>query len=147
VRIHIPDRQGDAAYFGGIRETLTAPGHKLARLQANPLTATVLLEAEGMDVDGAARLGREAELWDLTTDGVPQPMVARAAEPFETLSQRIQGFTGDEVDLPSLIFTGLVSIGVFQLLRGKLVAPPWYTAFWYASGVFARSMGSKKKRG
>jgi hypothetical protein len=42
------------------------------------------------------------------------------------------------LNLPGLIFLTLMGVGVFQLATGRRVIPPWYTAFWYAFGVFSR---------
>jgi len=47
--------------------------------------------------------------------------------------------TGGEVDIPSLVFVSLLFSGIWQIARGNLAMPAWYTAFYYALGVFTRA--------
>jgi hypothetical protein len=42
---------------------------------------------------------------------------------------------------------GLLGTGIYQIVRGNFGAPPWYTAFWYAFGVFTKSLIDKGGRG
>jgi len=37
----------------------------------------------------------------------------------------------------------LLGLGLYQILRGNFRAPPWYTAFWYALGIFTKSLSDK----
>ncbi len=41
--------------------------------------------------------------------------------------------------IPSLIFLSLLISGIWQIARGNFAMPAWYTAFYYALGVFARA--------
>lgn len=47
-------------------------------------------------------------------------------------------------DLPGMAFLTLLGVGIYQLVRGNFAAPPWYTAFWYAMGIFTKSIMEKK---
>ena len=64
--------------------------------------------------------------------------------PFASLSRRIRDFTGSAADLSGLAVLALLTVGVYQIARGNFGAPAWYTAFWYALGIFNRSNGGKK---
>jgi hypothetical protein len=48
--------------------------------------------------------------------------------------------TGGELDIPSVFFAALLISGIYQIARGNMAAPAWYTAFWYAFGIFSRDM-------
>jgi hypothetical protein len=50
----------------------------------------------------------------------------------------LKRLTSGEVDIPSLVFLGLVVSGIYEIARGNLVMPAWYTAFYYALQVFSR---------
>ena len=54
-------------------------------------------------------------------------------------NQDLKKLTGGEVDIPSLIFLSLLISGIWQIARGNFAMPAWYTAFYYALGVFARA--------
>jgi hypothetical protein len=44
------------------------------------------------------------------------------------------------VDLPGAVFLALLVFGAVELLRGNWRTPPWYTAFWYAFGLYSKSL-------
>lgn len=48
------------------------------------------------------------------------------------------------LDLPTLLFFVLIAVGTVQLLRNGLRSPPWYTAFWYAMGIYLKSLADKQ---
>lgn len=136
VRLSVPARRGDAPYFSGVMEAL-AGLRSFDRLQANPLTGSLLCEAEGLEVDELASFGQEQGLFVLQTG--PSPPVAtmeRIVQPVAAVDRSLRAVSGGRIDLPSGVFLGLVAAGVYQLLRGQAAAPPWYTAFWYALGLF-----------
>ena len=64
---------------------------------------------------------------------------------FAALNDRVREATGESFDLPGLAFLGLVVSGIYQIARGNFTAPAWYTAFWYALGIFGKSSGSSGK--
>jgi hypothetical protein len=35
--------------------------------------------------------------------------------------------------------------GIYQIARGNFAAPAWYTAFWYALGLFGNKGGKDAK--
>jgi hypothetical protein len=48
------------------------------------------------------------------------------------------------VDVEVIVFLLLVGFGIYDLLRGDLRRPAWYTAFWYASEVFNKYISDHK---
>jgi hypothetical protein len=65
------------------------------------------------------------------------------ANPIGKLSNGLRKFTGGELDLKGMVILGLIGVGLYQIIKGNLRAPPWYTAFWYALGVFTKSFSDK----
>lgn len=146
ARIRIPDRRGDAAFFARLQAQF-AKWRKWDRLDVNPLTGTVLLAAPALDVPAVARFAGEARLFDLPEENrLPATMARQVAAPVERLSADVRRFTGGDLDLPGAVFVVLCGYGVVQLLRGNLKAPPWYTAFWYAFGIFTKSILDRSSR-
>jgi hypothetical protein len=56
-------------------------------------------------------------------------------QPVAGLDRSLRAVTGGKVDIPSAVFLALLCSGLYQLMRGRISAPPWYTAFWYAFGL------------
>ncbi len=139
LRLSVPARRGDAAYYSAVVETL-AGLRSFDRLQANPLTGSVLCEAEGLTLEELADLARRQGLFAFRPrQAEPSPPTAtmeRIVRPVAAVDRSLRALSGGRIDLPSGIFFGLVAAGLYQLLRGQAAAPPWYTAFWYALGLF-----------
>ena len=64
---------------------------------------------------------------------------------FAALNDRVREVTGEGFDLPGLALLALVVSGVYQIARGNFTAPAWYTAFWYALGLFGKSSAGSGK--
>jgi hypothetical protein len=58
------------------------------------------------------------------------------AASFRAYNENLKKLTGGEIDIPSLVFVSLLISGIWQIARGNLAMPAWYTAFYYALGVF-----------
>jgi hypothetical protein len=140
VRLRIPSKKGDAAFFS---ETKT----KLAQLQppetieVNPLTGSILLCQESIDIERIKAFAEENGVCSINHGGgYSAPLAGKVAEPIVNISRFIDRLSGGEVDLPGVIFLSLLGFGLYEILRGNFRAPPWYTAFWYAFGVFSKSI-------
>jgi len=144
IRIRIPSRRGDEEYFSRVRKSLSEEG-VLDSVEVNPATAGVLLKGPATDVENIISIGEKKRLFKL--EGVApkvEPLFKRIAEPIQNLGQTLDRLSGGELDLAGVIFLGLIGWGVTQLARGNFASPPWYTAFWYALGVFTKSLADKK---
>lgn len=143
LRIKIPTRKGDEEFFANLEDKLTKLRDQMS-VRVNPATGSVLLTAEKIDARSVASFAKKENLFQLDTTG-PQPIALsqRFVQPIGELSQSVGRFTKGEVDLAGLAFLALLSAGVFQILRGQFRAPPWYTAFWYALGVFTKMAADK----
>ncbi len=147
MRVRVPSRRGDTAYFAAVEESLRSL-HGVESVQADPLTGGILI-LHGIDrgaiVDYAAQkalfLAREEEAGKAGGTVLHDVLGA----PFGSLSRRIRAFTGSAADLSGLAVVALLSVGVYQIARGNFGAPAWYTAFWYALGIFNKSDGGKER--
>jgi hypothetical protein len=147
MRVRVPSRRGDPAYFSTVEETLRSLTG-VEGVEADPLTGGILILHRidpGAIVDYAAQkalfLAREEEA--KKAGGTVMHDVLGA--PFASFSRRIMAFTGNAADLSGLAVLALLSVGVYQIARGNFGAPAWYTAFWYALGIFNKSDGGKER--
>lgn len=139
LRIKIPSKKGDDFYFSALRRRLTdCPG--VAAVSVNPQTGSVLI-LHDCETNEIFEYAKKNELF------LPKRLVRRprktlfnsVADTFQGYNRSLKTLTGGEMDIPSLVFLSLVASGIYQIARGNLVAPAWYTAFYYALGVFTRA--------
>ncbi|MGD8664119.1 MAG: hypothetical protein PVH37_29600, partial [Desulfobacterales bacterium] len=52
------------------------------------------------------------------------------------LNNSIRRLTSGDIDLVGTLLLVLLISGLTELIRGNLRMPPWYTAFWYAFGLY-----------
>lgn len=140
VRLRIPSKKGDAAFFSQTKEILAnlqPPG----QIEVNPLTGSILLCRDPIDIERIKTFVEENDVFAITPGGGSSaPLAQKIAEPIANVSRFISRLSGGEADLPGLIFISLLGFGFYEILRGNFRAPPWYTAFWYAFGVLSKSI-------
>ncbi|MFP4284830.1 MAG: hypothetical protein ACLFQG_04685 [Desulfovermiculus sp.] len=141
IRLRVKEKQGDEAYFNQVLQTLRAAFPK-AQVEVNPRTGSVL--CIGVErFEDLARTGWEKHLFQVTA--LPPRMTAikavhcGVAEVNATIRRSSRG----ELDLTSLVFLTLIGTGIYQVIRGNVGLPPWYTAFWYALGVCTKSVSDE----
>ncbi|HVK55566.1 MAG TPA: hypothetical protein VM532_11125 [Burkholderiales bacterium] len=146
ARIQIPSKRHDAAYFDRVgRELIKIP--EIVRVQANPLSASVLVEYESlrqaheatMQAVGAYCMNRE--MFHLSVEAVGDRVTLLS----ESIRQRVKGIndgiregSGGLLDLGSLGFIGLGSFALLQAKRGNLLGPA-STVFFQALTALAYS--------
>lgn len=122
VRLRIPARKGDAAYFARIERELAACG-RVGYVEANPLTASILLHYSGTDDD----LRRDAvDLGLFTVEELPpaaNPVLSAAAARIDQFDRTIQRASNGSFDLLEVAFVGLVGASIVQALRGQALGP------------------------
>jgi hypothetical protein len=136
LRIKVPEKRRDAAFFNFVRGRLAA-WDGVDRVETNPLTASILVY-----FSGAERLLLEAiatnDFLDIDFDAIaqpPEPVVTRAAvRSFVTSDRALRGWTQNQIDMRSVVFLLLFVGGVYQLLRGRLSTPA-PTLLWYAGSL------------
>jgi hypothetical protein len=140
LRIRIPSRRKDHRYFERLRGEFLRL-ESLERVEVNPVTGSVLLTGSRLDPVAVENYARSQGLFDLRQKKPSSAPVTRTiVEPLGTLSSGLKRITGGRLDLPGLVFILLLASGISEIIKGNFRAPPWYTAFWYAFGVFTKSL-------
>jgi hypothetical protein len=147
LRVKIPAHRGDVSYFARLGEKFSGMGG-LERLDVNPTTGSLLFVGKGIDVEAIKKHGEEFRVFRLRgLPSGPVPAAEKVASSLKELNDGLHRFTGGDVDLAGMAFLTLVGIGIYQISRGNIGAMPWYTAFWYAFGVFTKSMADRFSSG
>lgn len=138
LRIKIPSKKGDALYFAALRERLTdCPGVAAVSVSPQIGSALILHDCETNEIFAYAK---KNELFVRKRSARPHKTLFNSvADTFQGYNRNLKTLTGGEIDIPSLVFLSLIASGIYQIARGNLVAPAWYTAFYYALGVFTRA--------
>jgi hypothetical protein len=140
IRLKIPARKGDPSFFAELNDKLVGL-KQFDQVESNCTTGSILLVKKELNVHQLARFAAEEKLFDLVLEETGSVSLKdQVAGPMAALSRQIKNFTGGELDLPGTIFISLLIFGLYELARGNFTAPPWYTAFWYAFGIFSKSM-------
>ena len=145
LRLKISACKGDAEYFSGLEKKL-AGWKKFDAVKANPGTGTLLLVIDDIDPEAIDQYAQKNSLFQLPADQrlVPR-LVDQAVTPFRKLNHQIECGTGGELNLAEAAFIGLLVMGLYQVFRGRVGPLPWYSAFWYAFGIFSKSLADKTK--
>lgn len=141
TRIRISGRKGDGDYFAAVREKLLKCGG-VRDVTVNPAIGSVLILHEG-EFAAIARYGQEAGLFSVTGEDAGRkaaPLYVQATlGAYRAVDERLKRLTGGEIGLAGASFLALAGTGIYQIARGKLGAPAWYTAFWYALNIFLKT--------
>lgn len=137
LRIKVPEKRRDGAYFSTVADSLAA-WESVDRVEANPLTASVLIyfsDPQRLFLEAIAK----NDMFDIDFDSAfathSEPVVTRAAvRSFDTADLTLRRWTGNQMDMRSVLFLLLFTGGVFQLVRGRL-ATPAPTLLWYAGDL------------
>jgi len=145
LRLRIPDKKGDVQYFENLFKTMKRKT-SFGALEVNAQTGSVLLVGKNIEMEPIAEYAREHDLFGLEPKFyAPAPLARRIAAPIESASSQVRTFTGGDLDLSGIAFLALLGVGVYQLARGRFSFPPFYTAFWYAFGIFTKSILDKSR--
>lgn len=140
LRIKIPSRKKNDAFFSEVKQSLDRD-LKCRLVRVNALTGSILIVDSGIDLEILADHASREGLFTLEPRPAPsQPLGQAVFAPVAALNRKISGFTAGAVDVPGLVFVLLCAFGLYEILRGNVKPPPWYTAFWYAFGIFTKSM-------
>lgn len=143
VRIRIPSRRGNKQYFSRLHASLVTFS-AVENLRINPKTGSVLIEYTGASFVQLKSFAIETELFLLEDlENEPRAVWQRATSGFEEIDSKLRKLTGGEIDLRSVLFIGLVMMGIRQLSRGYVMGPAM-TIFWQALGLILTTRDSKK---
>jgi len=140
IRLRIAEKKRDGDYFSNVREEIRRqPG--VDSVESNALTGSLLIQGKIIDPDALIQTAVKQELFQVRTTPVcAGPLAVEVRRPLGCVDRLLTGFSSGWADLPSLVFLGLLVHGIIEIARGNFQKPPWYTAFWYAFGVYSRSL-------
>ncbi len=122
VRVRIPERKGDVAYFMRVERDLAAC-ERVMYVEANPLTASILLRYTGANDD----LRRDAiNLGLFAIEEIPpsvNPVLTATSERIDQLDRFLQRSSNGSFDLLEVAFVGLIGTSIIQVLRGQALGP------------------------
>ena len=140
MRMRIPAKRGVQAFFNDVRQRWLNE-FPMTEMVCNAATGSVLVSGTLPDLVAIEEFGQRHVLfaWESVasqnhswTQGVEGTVLS--------LNQKIQQVTSGRLNLTNGIFLALVIFGVSELIRGNWKTPPWYTAFWYAFGVYSKTL-------
>lgn len=137
-RVRIPSKKGDKAFFAYLQAQLAQCEAVTATLP-NPVTGGLLISHTG-DMLSIVEYAERNKLFRLERAKNNPGSVAHATvTTYKTLDAQIKRLSGSKLDVAHTAFLTLVGAGIYQISRGRLSAPAWYTAFWYALNIFLKA--------
>lgn len=126
VRIKIPSKRSDAAYFVRLEAELTRC-KGVASIQANLRAASILIGyAATGDLNTIANFARKRQLFNLEPEGQlpPQQSIGElAAAQIKFLDRLIETGSRGHLDLQSSFFLLFLVLGLRQMWRGQIMQP------------------------
>jgi hypothetical protein len=138
VRIRVPERRHDAAFFVEI-QTCLGKCSNVREAQVNPLTSGVLVLHTGSldELMVQALASGLPALLELEMSPPPLPPLAdRLREQAGNFNDAVKRYTGGETDARSLALLALLAAGMMQLVRREFLGPA-VPLLWYASQLAA----------
>jgi hypothetical protein len=140
LRLKIPSKKRDDGYFSELHKRLKSL-KAFKQIEFNALTGSVLLIGDHPDIQEIAEFAAQKKLFQLETAAVPAvPLTQKITKPITQFSSWIRRFTHGDLELADVLFLGLMTFGIIEIIRGNFKSPPWYTAFWYAFGIFTKAI-------
>ncbi len=140
LRVKIPARKGDPAYFTALAQAFSEfPG--IRKVEVDPETGSALF-LHSADTDAIVAHAEVKELFRIVESANrPVHVSVGVKANYKVLDERVKRYTGGEWDVPAIAFVSLLAAGAYQIARGNFAAPAWYTAFWYALNIFLKAPG------
>jgi hypothetical protein len=138
LRLRIPARRGDDSFFHDLTQRWLRE-FPASEVVCNTLTGSLVATGVPPVPDAIAEFGLRLSLFDLKPAvALSRTWACSVEATILSLNRKIEQGSGGLLDLTSALFTALVIFGISELIRGHWKTPPWYTAFWYAFGVYSK---------
>ena len=136
LRIRIPDCRGDLSYFTAVRKAALKAPFELIR--ANSTTGSILFAGPQATLDAVAAFGSDNGFYAIKSALPVTSLAKRISNPLASCNRSIKNLSSGQLDLPGTLFILLLVAAIYEIARGRFRTPPWYTAFWYAFGLFTK---------
>lgn len=140
----IPDRN---AFFDRLRKSLKTR-FALDEVRAVPLTGSLVLyqgkPAGTLDLAAMGDWARKENLFSLESGpGQAGPragnlMGRHSRTIVERINRALGKISGNHLDMESSVFLILIIHALREVAAGRLTAPSWFTALWFASSIYNR---------
>jgi len=139
VRFRIDSQRGKVEYFTEL-ETAFEKEFPLYSISTTLLTGSLLITGDGVNAEAVIRWGTDQLLFTMKrSNSNRKPISLSIGNPIVSAKKKIRQFSGGAIDVPGVIFISALMFGVYELIIGNFRRPPWYTAFWYAFGMYSKS--------
>jgi len=122
VRLRIPERRQDDAYFTLMEKQLSAiPG--INGIKVNPISGTVLLLiSQDISLNALSQPNHLQDLFHLACDA-DHPLTSRVAADVLEINKYVQRVNEDPLNMDGLYASILILLAIVQLLRGNSLGP------------------------
>jgi hypothetical protein len=124
-------------YFAEVRKASLKAPFEIVR--ANAVTGSILFTGQQATAERAAAFGSDTGLYAITPASPVTSLTERIVDPLVGCSRGIKKLSSGRLDLPGALFILLLFVAIYEIARGRFRIPPWYTAFWYAFGLFTKA--------
>ena len=140
LRLRIKGRRGDDPYFSDLEAKLGVAFASF-KVLASPVTGSIAVSGDRVEERAVCDFGRREALFRVApAKSEPQTLPLSIIGLLRTANRNMRAATSGRLDLPSSLFVALLLFGIVELIRGNWKTPPWYTAFWYAFGLYSKSL-------
>jgi hypothetical protein len=138
LRIKVPAKRGDTEYFSQLEEHFSGQVG-VESVVVNPTTGSALFVGES-ETRSIAHHGLKCSLFTLRkAKRSRHTLFESVAATFKSGNDQLRNLTDGHIDIPSAVFMSLLGTGLYQIFRGNVAVPAWYTAFYYALGIFTKT--------
>jgi hypothetical protein len=116
------------------------------RVRCSPVIGSIVVSGPPAAIEAVGAVAEQAGLFRLQAQApsLALPLAVQMTQPIGKLSAYLERATRGNVDLPGMVFLSALLLGLYELARGNFRAPPWYTAFWYAFGVYSKALMDRR---
>lgn len=137
LRVKIPEKRRDEAFFDAVKERLAA-WDSIEQVEVNPLTASVLVHFSDLGSLFAENAVRN-DLFTLDYDALEADFGSPALtewvkRQWSDADLAVPRLTSGTADLRGAVLVTLLLAGTYQLFRGNIAAPA-ATLLWYAGDM------------
>lgn len=133
LRLKIPEKRGDTAYFARLAEQVTqCPGVLDAAGKAHT-GSLLVLHSSGTSTADIAAYAKRSGLFSLTAKPTvfPQTLLQHATAGANILDRGLSAASCGFLDLPSALLLTLVVLAIRQAAQGQVLIPA-FSLLWYA---------------
>lgn len=143
MRVKVPAKKGDSRYFEAAE--LTFKGYApVTEVSSNPDTGSMLIQFSG-NADAVLAFAESKQLFAIVQRIEKGTELHQSVkEGFNAIDRQIRDWTQGSINLGGIAFVALVGTGIYQIVKGNFTTIPWYSAFWYALGIFSKSAETKE---